>query len=207
MTIETYGRHRVCCGDVTNRAGLDELMAGFNPAILYSDPPWGTGNIGYWATMNKKMTGQSVSPATMPELLAAVFECARRTTRYVIIEYGCRWRSDIIGAGFSVGLQHVGIIEGRYGSGKEERPLDIHVFTQGDPVPKEIWEATGTKGYECVRRIVTPLAGLVGGDAIILDPCCGMGYTAQAAVDTGLRFFGNELNRIRLDKTIARLKG
>jgi len=34
---------------------------------------------------------------------------------------------------------------------------------------------------------------------------CGMGYTAQATVDRGISFRGNELNKKRLDKTIARL--
>jgi hypothetical protein len=32
-----------------------------------------------------------------------------------------------------------------------------------------------------------------------------MGYTAQAAIDNGLAFRGNELNAKRLEKTVARL--
>jgi predicted methyltransferase len=40
---------------------------------------------------------------------------------------------------------------------------------------------------------------------IVLDPMCGMGYTAQAAIKYGLAFRGNELNSVRLQKTIDRL--
>ena len=64
----------------------------------------------------------------------------------------------------------------------------------------------------CVRRLrgkdlpilaVAPFA-VPGG--IILDPMCGMGYTAEAAKSNRMRFRGNELNQHRLDKTIARLR-
>jgi predicted methyltransferase len=41
----------------------------------------------------------------------------------------------------------------------------------------------------------------------ILDPCCGMGYTAQIAIDNGMYFYGNELNAKRLQKTINRFNG
>jgi len=39
-----------------------------------------------------------------------------------------------------------------------------------------------------------------------MDLCCGMGYTAQACVDNGLSFVGNEFNMARLQKTINRLR-
>ena len=39
-----------------------------------------------------------------------------------------------------------------------------------------------------------------------MDLCCGMGYTAQACIDNGLKFIGNELNEKRLGKTIGRLQ-
>ena len=41
---------------------------------------------------------------------------------------------------------------------------------------------------------------------VVLDPMCGMGYTAQATAGMGLTFRGNELNATRLRKTIDRLQ-
>ena len=43
-------------------------------------------------------------------------------------------------------------------------------------------------------------------DGICLDPMCGMGFTAQASINRGMSFYGNELNKKRLEKTILRLK-
>jgi hypothetical protein len=51
-----------------------------------------------------------------------------------------------------------------------------------------------------VSRYCVKLAGVR--DGIVFDPCCGMGYTARAAVAAGMRFRGNELNAKRLQKTI-----
>jgi 16S rRNA G966 N2-methylase RsmD len=50
--ITDIGIHRVQHGDIMN--GLDELMEGDKADFIYSDPPWGQGNLTYWQTMNKK---------------------------------------------------------------------------------------------------------------------------------------------------------
>jgi len=63
---------------------------------------------------------------------------------------------------------------------------------------------TEKEDLELVKYIFNYLEVPQGG--ICLDPMCGMGFTAQAAVNRGMRFFGNELNLKRLEKTKVRLK-
>jgi hypothetical protein len=199
--IRTVGPHRVQLGDVNK--GIDKLMNGEQAALMYSDPPWGDGNIKYWATMNKKMTGNVTQPVPLDDFLTSIFVIAAEWVKgTVLIEYGVRWRQMIHDRGVSCGLQPLALIPLQYRGGAKLLPLDLHVFGNGLPAGYAEHVA-GSHGYDSVRRAVTPLAQP---GKIILDPCCGMGYTAQIAVDTGMIFRGNELNAKRLAKTVARLK-
>ena len=87
-------------------------------------------------------------------------------------------------------------------------PLDIHILSKNpidDYLTMDFFynACLGLKGYKLVDKIFKIYCPI---DAqIILDPMCGMGYTAQATVDRGISFRGNELNKKRLDKTIKRL--
>lgn len=200
--IRQIGRHRIKCGDVTK--GIDDLMGSDRAMIMYSDPPWGDGNIKYWATMNKKATGQVVEPALLAVFLDSVFGIAERyVDRWLLIEYGVRWCDEITRRGELAGFEELAIAPLVYSS--ENLPLHLHIFGRpGAALPAGLVPAvSGTKGYLTVQRAIGPLAAI---GATILDPCCGMGYTAQAAVDYGMNFRGNELNQARLDKTIARLE-
>jgi hypothetical protein len=185
-------------------------MAGDRADIMYSDPPWGEGNIRYWATMNRKMTGAEVQPAPLQSFLDAIFGIAGRyVSGFLLIEYGERWAAMIQQRGMQAGFQAHGIVKLRYRSGRDLLPLDLHLFARpGLNYPHGYAEAVeGSYGYDTLRRAVPPLVSAVKKQMrpIILDPCCGMGYTAQAAIDNGLAFRGNELNAKRLEKTVARL--
>lgn len=207
--ITQLGIHRVRNGDVTK--GIEDLMGGDRADVMYSDPPWGEGNIKYWATMNKKMTGNVNEPAPLDVFLSSIFDIAKRyVSRYLLIEYGVRWRDDINTRAVAAGFTPRAVVEIFYSS--QHLPLDLHVFTKGSqPLPQNYTHAiAGTSGYATLKAALGPLAPLLaagGGRApIILDPCCGMGFTAQAAIDYGFAFRGNELNSARLAKTIARFK-
>ena len=179
---------------------------------MYSDPPWGEGNIKYWASINKRHTGQEIEPASLPSFLGAVFGAARDfCDGYLLIEYGTRWRKEIIALGEQHGFDFHGQVDLRYRSGAKLLPLDLIMFARpGVNYPAGYKRSVeGTHGYKTLQMAFHPLAEIVkkAGNlpSIALDPCCGMGYTAQAAIDTGLAFRGNELNAKRLEKTKARL--
>jgi hypothetical protein len=201
VTIWHIGRHAVQHGDIMD--GIDNLMKGERASLFWCDPPWG--NLRFWQTLNNKQTGAPANPATDAHLfLATLFGIAvQHTDGAVIIPYGVKWRQQVIEAAQKAGLVHLGTGQAVYTS--ERRPLDIHLFStvQGLQVPERYWaDNAGIGGYDSVFRNVQPFA-VEGG--ILLDPCCGMGFAAQAALDTGMRFRGNELNAARLEKTRARL--
>jgi DNA modification methylase len=63
----------------------------------------------------------------------------------------------------------------------------------------QIYDPTNKTGADVSKNCIKAVAEE---GAIVLDPCCGMGYTARAAVANKMRFRGNEFNSKRLQKTI-----
>ena len=190
--------------------GVSDLMSGELADIVYSDPPWGAGNIKYWQTLNKRQNkiGDDYKRVDTPldDFLQQIFKIAAANSRqWFLCEYGVGWRDEIIEMGKKVGFQHLGIANLKYRSGSKLLPLDLHIFAkQRVALPDGYLESLrDTHGYKTLQIAVPPL---VKQGQVILDPCCGMGYTAQIAIDNGLQFRGNELNRSRLNKTIKRFK-
>ena len=202
--ITVLGEHKVRHGDVMN--GIADLMGNDKADIFYSDPPWGEGNLKYWQTMNVKMNPEAVKKQVNLDLfLNKIFETAATYSKGIIfIEYGVRWADMIKHKSSIYGLKHICVIKTLYGSGKNMLPLDLHILSkQLITVPIDyVNYVSNTHGYETLKRATAPFI-VKGG--IVLDPCCGMGYSAQVAVDNGMRFRGNELNKERLQKTIKRL--
>ena len=202
--IKNIGKHRVRHGDVMEN--LDELIDG-KVDIMYSDPPWGQGNLRYWQTMNKKMTGAEKKDIEYWAFIKRILEVADLYVKddgMVFIEYGLQWTDDIIDIAKERGFHLLEVIEMVYSS--ENRPLNLILLSKNPDIEikKEYIDSVyHTKGFKSLQRAITPFAqkGMT-----ILDPCCGMGYTAQFALDNGMRFIGNELNRKRLQKTIDRLE-
>jgi hypothetical protein len=209
--IQQFGVHRVRHGNVMDQAGIRELMGSDKAHIMYSDPPWGDGNIKFWATYNKKVTGQVVQPTPLNEFLNRIFSIAGTyCAGHLLIEYGCRWAADIRARGLDRGFQYHGKMNLFYKGGGKTLPLDLHMFSRpGVPMPQAVEAARDSMGYKTLTLAVPPLTRYWNEQGVrqpvILDPCCGMGYTAQAAVDNRMAFRGNELNAARLAKTIARL--
>lgn len=202
--IKNIGKHTVKCGDVMN--GIEDLMQGEKADIIYSDPPLGKGNLSYWQTINKRHTGQEPVPQDLDAFLKNIFNIYATYGKGILfVEYGIRWRDQIIQMGMAAGYQHLRIIPLQYRSGSKLLPLDLHVFsrTHIQITDEYVRKVSGTHGYATLEAAVTPMSNK---NYTILDPCCGMGYTAQIALDTGMRFLGNELNAKRLDKTIKRLE-
>lgn len=205
--ITEIGKHRVNKGDVTNTDNIKALMGNDIADIFYSDPPWGEGNLKYWQTINNKMNGEPPLPVDLNAFINTIFFIAKNYCKGIVfVEYGVRWREFIINTGKSYGLNYVNIIPLLYRAGNKMLPLDLHIFSHtldvyiSDEYKKSV---TNTHGLNTLRKAITPFAKR---DKIILDPCCGMGYTAQIAIDNDMIFRGNEINQKRLGKTINRLQ-
>lgn len=199
------GPHRLKCGSIT--LGIADLMRGEKADVVYSDPPWGQGNVTYWQTINKRHTGQEPEKLSYDAYLEALFTViAGHAAGPVLLEYGQGWRDGFVNAFERYGFQRITTVELLYRSGRDKLPCDLHVFHR-DPawtLPTGWADAVRhTMGFTTLRRALVPL--LKPGQ-VVLDPCCGMGFTARAALEAGAVFRGNELNRHRLQKTIDKLE-
>lgn len=204
VEIEQIGPHVLRHGDVMD--GIGGLMGNDTAQIVYSDPPWGAGNLKYWQTMNHKMTGAPRRAVNYERFLNQIFTIAKTyAEQFFFLEYGVGWREDITIMGKRYGFINNGIVPLKYKSGSRWLPLDIHLFTK---LPHR-FDAEYRRALKLTADMNT-LRAAVGPVArpghIILDPCCGMGYTAQIALETGMIFRGNEINARRLEKTKNRLR-
>lgn len=203
--IMQIGKHRVRHGDVYDDLG--ELMQGKKVDIFYSDPPWGEGNLKYWQTMNNKMTGAPKKEVDLNKFLNRIMEVAVQHTAddaVIFFEYGCRWHDKFCSVAESYGLRHICSTEMVYGSANN--PVMSIVFDKNGSHEAPEGYQSGvyhTKGYKSLLASIEPFLGV---SESIMDPCCGLGYTAKFAVEHGLVFYGNELNGKRLEKTIRRLE-
>jgi len=202
--ILVKGKHRFKHGDIMN--GIGDLMIDERADIFYSDPPWGKGKLKYWYTINKKETGEEVKVANFSSFLSQVFCIIRQFSKNVILmEYGVRWKDEIIKRGREYGLIHNGVADLQYKSGSRLLPLHLHIFSQEGEIelpPNYLENLKGSTGLNTVRKAIYPFAKE---NKVILDPCCGRGYTAQVAKETGMEFRGNEFNKKRLDIAINRV--
>ena len=203
--ITKIGKHRVKHGDI--RDGIDDLMESDIADFVYTDPPWGQGSLRFWQTLNKKDTGQEYRDVIYDDFMDFFFSILAKYSRdKVVVEYGEKWSNDIIALSGRHGFYHNGVCKSLYRSGAKLLTLDMHFLSRSKPfsVSQDIVDdCINKRGFDLVNTLFEKLCPQ---DAeIILDPLCGMGYTAQATVNRNLSFRGNELNKKRLDKTIARL--
>ena len=63
-------------------------------------------------------------------------------------------------------------------------------------------DLTGGTGAKLPEDALKPVADMFGSESVVIDPFCGMGYTARSAHKNGMDFVGNELNSVRAMKTI-----
>jgi len=203
--ITEIGRHKVKCGDIMS--GIDDLMANRQADFVYSDPPWGQGNLRYWQTINKRHTGRERNDIDYEEFLPHYFHLVSKHVKDVcVIEYGVSWRSDAIKVANDAGFKHMGVFTSLYQASKL-LPLDVHVFSKSGNVvipPNFKEKCLELRGLPLVKYIFSAM--LPKNAKMVLDPMCGMGYTAQSTIDSGLAFYGNELNEKRLGKTMTRLQ-
>jgi hypothetical protein len=209
--IKQVGKHQVKHGSLTQ--GIDDLMKGHQVDVLYSDPPWGQGNISYWQTMNEKDTGKEREPKIeLDTFLNVCFSTYQKYAKNLLfLEYGTKWVDMILDKATMHGFECLATITTEYASGSKWYPLHLHILAKNPTAEmREIASnqaflktVEGTHGYDTLRKVTQPFLtkGLT-----YLDPMCGMGYTAQLAIDNEGTFYGNELNAKRLQKTITRLE-
>lgn len=201
MTIMHYGKHKVTNASIAD-TDIDNMLQNERVSILYSDPPWGDGNLNYWATMNQKMNGQKVTQLTYDQLIFRLNQLIHTyVDGYVFIETGVRWENELAKA-LEQTTKEIKIFRTLYRSGSRilENSLIAGVTNARYHINAN---PTGMTGYPVPLHCIQSCNVSNG---VVLDPCCGLGYTARAAIECNLSFRGNEFNLKRLQKTIAILQ-
>lgn len=191
------GLHRLTNESIEHPA-VDAMLAGETVQVLYTDPPWGDGTMKYWATLNRKATGRECAPLTYAQLVARIRDLIVKYVRgHVFIETGARWEAETVAAVAAV-LGPISVFRLSYRSGSKLLEY-VLLYAPTPGVEPVAVRPEGLRGgalvKECVRAAAVPCG-------IALDPCCGMGYSARAAVAAGMRFRGNEFNAKRLQQTV-----
>ncbi len=202
------GKHKVSNASIMSDE-VDRLFAGEGKAsILNIDPPWGEGNMKYWSTLNKRQTGVDQPNTTFSALIDRIMDLANRYVNgVVIIANGITWEEQVAARMTKGGLHGVQTHRIEYRSGSRILPCSLLIGTTSPTSSLPSYTPpSGVIGSKLVSDVIGHYSLNTKPDSIIFDPCCGMGYTARAAIKYGHRFFGNELNNHRLQKTINLLK-
>jgi len=203
MSIKQIGKHRISENDIQN-VDFNNLLEGKKAYILYTDPPWGDGNMKYWCTLNKRHTGKEIEAMSYKQLIQIIRKIiVNNVDGYVFLETGNKWleetKSDLNDVLFNTETYSL-----QYKSGSKllTNPVIVGSTSPNIKLPNlsSLEGAIDEKSLE----IAIPLLAKEG--HIMLDPCCGMGNSARSAIKNNMAFVGNEFNSKRLQKTINSLK-
>lgn len=179
--------HKISNRDIVNNS-LDPLFMFDGKMekadIMYSDPPWGLGNLKYWRTMNGQ-NGHDVAWMEFLEQLRYLRD--RHVAGGTYIETGLRYEKDlekVFGAPSAV-YQIV------YSSKKF-----LNLLMCWGELPQK--DPTGMSGMSVVNTV---LQSLPHKPRSVFDPCVGLGNTAKGCKNIGAVCFANELNRKRMLRT------
>jgi len=144
----TLGRHRVLCGDATDRASYAELLDSEEAAVVFTDPPYNLeidGNVtGLGAVRHREfpMAAGEMDASEFTAFLETALRCCARHSVAGALLYACMdWRhiGELQAAARSSGLESVNLcvwvkpnggMGGFYRSQHELGPVDIHVGSE-----------------------------------------------------------------------------
>ena len=199
----TIGPHTLFNQNI-DRLDFAPAMNGRKARAMYVDPPWGPGTMKYWATLAHKQAGLSLENISFDALLARIAAIIEvHVHGHVFIEMGVKWIAQLEDAMSSV-LLDVVVEPIQYKSGNKLVPAALlHGRTRGSMTAIDSTDLRPLRGPHLTDAAIAKVA--IPGEYVI-DPCCGMGYTASAALNHKMHFVGNELNPSRLRKTEDRIR-
>jgi DNA modification methylase len=220
------GRHRVRCGDSTEAADVQALLAGIKPHLMVTDPPYGVNYDPAWrnaaGVSSTARTGKVLNDdradwrgawALFPGDVAYVWHGALHATTVAegLVAAGFEIRSQIIWAKSRFALsrgdyhwQHEPawyvVRKGKIGhwSGDRKQTTVWHI----DGKDQDVDTPHGTqKPVECMCR---PIENNSSPGQAVYDPFLGSGTTVIAAEQTGRICLGMELSPAYVDVIVKR---
>jgi len=226
------GAHRLLCGDATERAHLERLMAGESARVLWTDPPYG---VSYEGKTPRSLRIENDGAGNLRAFLhrafaaidavlapgAAIYVCHPAgplqasflrafTAQGWHLRQSLVWVKDCMVLGRAdYQWRHEPILYG-FSAGGGRRGRGSKAWFGGNsqtsvfeiPRPKASREHPTMKPVELVRR---HLANSSRDADPVLDPFAGSGSTLVAAELLGRRGFGMELDPAYCDVALARL--
>lgn len=181
---------RVHVGSVTDTQALDALIGTDTVHAIYSDPPWGPGNVQYWRTMNR------IDLPGWHDLLRGLVAVSGRCAGPVFYEQGLRFADEFVDAMRAGG--HVLTRTWTTAYGNPKRPAKLLLFNAEWPGDEHLLDGLGG-----VRLVQTALRHF--DVRTVLDPCVGLGTTCAAGKRLGLQVLGLEISPERAARARRRL--
>ena len=229
--IWILGEHRIICGDSTDAATVEALLAGEKPHLMVTDPPYGVEYEPDWRNKALRADGTPIAGRAVGEVLnddradwreawelfpgdVAYVWCAPGPLQCVVHDSMCAAsiepRQQIVWAksNFAIGrghyhYQHEVCWYGVRKGGTSHWNGDRKQTTLWE-IPKPAKSETGhgtQKPVECMKRPIENNSQ--PGDAVY-EPFSGSGTTIIAAEMTGRRCFAVELNPAYVDIAVRR---
>jgi DNA modification methylase len=224
------GRHVLLCGDATERADVDMLLAGEQPHLMIVDPPYGVEYDPDWRNRADRKSGRPIGARAVgrpvndhrSDWSAAwnlfpgdvVYQwhagLHARDTQHALEEAGFEIRAQIIWAKqqFVIGRGHYHV---------QHEPCWYAVrkgasgHWNGDRSQSTIWNIdkplkseTGHSTQKPVECMLRPIENNSKAGDAIFDPFLGSGTTAIAAEMTGRRCYAIEISPAYCDVAILR---
>jgi hypothetical protein len=164
---------------------LDDLFQGTKADVLYSDPPWGVGNLKFWRTHNHQK-GHPVDWNGFVERIKFLYQ--RHVHGPLFLETGMKFEGDLVKV-----------------FGKPDHRYEIVYGGTNLPNLLLVWGANPTVSPEGKKGYNVPYSALSSYEkkpTLIFDCCVGLGTTAKVAKALGATCFANELNPERAARTM-----
>jgi DNA modification methylase len=224
--VWVLGSHRLICGDCTDAATVERVLAGVTPHLMVTDPPYGVAYDPSWrnragvsasartgAVLNDHRADWREAWALFPGDVAYVWHAGRytRTVAESLEAAGFTIRSQIVWAKSRLVLgrgdyhyQHepcfYAVREGKTGHWQGARDQ-----TTLWSIPSRDQDATTTHGtqkpVECMRR---PMLNNSSPGQAVYEPFSGSGTTIIAAETTGRACYAIEISPAYVDVAVTR---
>lgn len=200
-------KHKIIQSNIKDFA-IDEHLENNYPNgvdFCYTDPPWGSGNLKYWKTINKKATmtdAELIDQHILEHRVVNVI--TNHVNNYAFIVYGVR-EADSLMSKFknSDKVTDVQYYEKTYNSGSKPTKNCVICVTLNN-APKRDFSALenlhGTKGLHYVCDMFK------NDYQTVLEMFVGIGYYLKILDKYGYEVVGNELNKARLTKALSKVE-
>jgi hypothetical protein len=200
--VQAIGRHRVNVDSIAD-APHNRLLDGKQARVLYTDPPWSDRMMSYFDTLREKQTNEggdgNLTAESMMREVRNVIET--HTDGHVFILWSTN--NDLAQQMVEGSLAWMDVQYPEYRAGSGQMREYALICGATSPEYQFDLDIDGMSGTDLIRTIFTEV-GVPG--EFCYDPMCGQGSAAIGAVESGMRFAGNDFNRKRVNDAVDKIQ-